>query len=110
MYYKRLYLLVREEREDMLRISDAAKEYILTKKKPVYVIQNGPTGLCCGSVDFGPSVYWGNPPMDQEYTINEIDGITVYVPQDFYTNVPLTVEVRSFLKIKNLYIEGWKVI
>ncbi len=97
-------------RESMLRMSDAAKEYILAKKKPVYVIQNGPTGLCCGSVDFGPSVYLGNPPMEQEYTINDIDGIVVYLPQDFYTNVPLTIEVRSFFTIKSLYIEGWKVI
>lgn len=94
----------------MLRISDEAKEYILTKKKSVYVIQNGPTGLCCGSVDFGPTVYLGNPPNDQEYNRNEIDGITVYLPHDFYTNVPLTVEVRSFLTIKNLYIKGWKII
>lgn len=94
----------------MLTVSDEAKEYILSKKKSVYLLQHGRTSLCCGNVDFGPSVYLGNPPDDREYNAKEINGITVYLPQHFCTSFPLTIQVGSFLGIKDLHIEGWKLI
>jgi hypothetical protein len=52
----------------------------------------------------------GNPPDDKEYCVKEINGVTVYLPQNFFANVPLTIEVGSFLGIKTLHIEGWKLI
>ncbi|MDF2633159.1 MAG: hypothetical protein K0R78_33 [Pelosinus sp.] len=94
----------------MLTVSDEAKEYIMTKKKSVYLLYHGSNRLCCGNVDFGPSVYMGNPPDDKEYCVKEINGVTVYLPQNFFANVPLTIEVGSFLGIKTLHIEGWKLI
>jgi hypothetical protein len=94
----------------VLTVSDEAKEYILIEKKAVYLLQTGRTSLCCGNIDFGPSVFLGNPPDDNDYNVKEINGITVYLPQNFCTNVPLTIQVGKFLGIKTLYIEGWKLI
>jgi hypothetical protein len=45
----------------VLNVSDEAKEYILIEKKAVYLLQTGRTSLCCGNIDFGPSVFLGNP-------------------------------------------------
>jgi hypothetical protein len=94
----------------MLTISDEAREYILTAKGAVYLFQNGGTGLCCGNIDFGPSVYLGEPPDKKDYIAKEINGITVYWPEKFTTNIPLIIHVGSFLGIKSLHIEGWKLI
>jgi hypothetical protein len=94
----------------MLTISDKAREYILTKKGAVYLFQNGGTGLCCGNIDFGPSVYLGEPPDKKEYIVKKIDGITVHIPEKFTTSMPLTIHVESFFGIKSLHIEGWKLI
>lgn len=94
----------------MLTVSDEAKEYILNEKKSVYLLQEGRTSLCCGNIDFGPSVFLGNPPDDKDYNVKEINGITVYLPRHFCTSVPLTIQVGSFLGIKTLHIEGWKLI
>lgn len=94
----------------MLTVSDEARNYILTAKGAVYVIENGGTGLCCGNIDFGPSVYLGEPPDRKEYVAKEMNGITVYLPRKFYTAMPLEIHVSSFLGIKSLHIEGWKVL
>jgi hypothetical protein len=100
----------KSRRDMMLTVSDEAKKYILAAKGTVYLFENGGTGLCCANIDFGPSVYLGEPPDKKGYIIKEINGITVYLPEKFAATVPLTIHVGSFLGIKSLHIEGWKII
>ncbi len=94
----------------MLTVSDEAKDYILTAKGTVYLSQNGRTGLCCGNIDFGPSVHLGEPKDQNVYSVKNINGIVVHLPENFYTKMPLRIHVGSFLGIKSLHIEGWKLI
>ena len=94
----------------MLTISDQAREYILAKSGSVYLFENGRARMCCGNIDFGPSVYLGQPPDDKDYKVEEINGITVFVPKRFYAPNPLTIDIGNFLGLKTLHIEGWKLI
>ena len=94
----------------MLTVSDEAKGYILRKKGIVHIIDNGRVGSCCGNFDLGPSVYLGEPPEATEYCVQEINQITIYVPKNFHPRIPLSIHVGSFLGIKSLHIEGWKLM
>jgi len=94
----------------MLTVSDKARDYILTAKGAVYLFENGRTGLCCGNIEFEPSVCLGEPPDKKGYIVKGINGINVHLPETFTTNIPLTIHVGSFLGIKSLHIEGWKLI
>ncbi|AIF53264.1 CC/Se motif family (seleno)protein [Pelosinus sp. UFO1] len=94
----------------MLTVSDEARDYILSKKGTVHVIDNGRAGSCCGNFDLGPSVYLGKPPDATEYCVKEINQVAVYVPKNFYPRIPLMIHVGSFFGLKSLHIEGWKLM
>lgn len=94
----------------MLTVSDEARDYILSKKGTIHVIDNGRAASCCGNFDLGPSVYLGKPLNDTEYCVKEINQVAVYVPKNFYPRIPLMIHVGSFLGIKSLHIEGWKLM
>ncbi|MCX7780919.1 MAG: hypothetical protein N2491_08385 [Negativicutes bacterium] len=59
----------------------------------------------------GPSVRLGEPPQISEYTVQQVSGVKLYVPQGFTAPFELTVEVHSFFGLfKTLHLEGWKMI
>lgn len=94
----------------MLTISDKARDYILSKNGAVYLFENGRAGMCCGNIDFGPSIYLGEPPDGKDYKIEKINEVTVYIPKRFYACSSLTIQIGSFLGMKTLHIEGWKLM
>ncbi|WP_371361023.1 CC/Se motif family (seleno)protein [Sporomusa malonica] len=55
-----------------------------------------------------PAVRLGQPRDPQNYTLEEIQGIMVYIPHDL-PEIPLTVELSRFFWFKRLVIEGWQL-
>ncbi|EIW00845.1 hypothetical protein SAMN04244560_00813 [Thermoanaerobacter thermohydrosulfuricus] len=94
-----------------LKITKAAKEYILKKGGNIYIkyhdIQN-----CCIEPNLTPEIFIGIPKNQEKYYIVGVDRINVYVDKIIYEREleNLTIELKSILGIKYLAINGWKVI
>jgi len=52
----------------------------------------------------------GKPKNITDYKVQIINKIYVYLPQDFLSPYPLTIEFQNFLGIKMLHVAGWKLI
>lgn len=94
----------------MITINDKAQEYILTKGGYAYVLHGDGATLCCGRIDFGPSVRLGKPLQVEDYVLLVMNEIHVYLPKNFYTPNPLVIGLGNFLGMRTLRIEGWKLI
>jgi len=89
----------------MLTITDKALEYIKSHGKPVY-LELFQVITCCIDIRESPSVRLGQPPDPENYSSEQIQGITVYIPHDL-PEIPLTLTLISFLGFKKLAIDGW---
>lgn len=94
----------------MITVDDKAREYILTKGGSVYVLHDSRAALCCGRINFGPSVRLGKPLQVEDYILVVMNRIDVYLPKDFHTHNPLVIGLGNFLGITNLRMEGWKLM
>jgi hypothetical protein len=52
----------------------------------------------------------GKPKNINDYKVQIINKIYVYLPQDFLSPYPLTIELQNCLGIKMLHVAGWKLI
>ncbi|WP_425060723.1 hypothetical protein SCACP_14650 [Sporomusa carbonis] len=91
----------------MLTITDQALEYIKSRGKPVY-LQMFQTISCCIDVTESPTVNFGQPHNPENYDLENIQGVIVYVPHEL-PEIPLTIDLSSFLGFKKLVIEGWRL-
>ena len=91
----------------MLSITPEALTYIKQKGKPIYIDIPPLIGCCIDLVD-QPSVHTGIPHDPQNYQEQELQGIKIFIPNDL-PDIPLSIEISSFLGIKRLCIEGWKL-
>jgi hypothetical protein len=55
-----------------------------------------------------PAVRLGQPHDPQNYFLEEIQGVMVYIPQDL-PEIPLMINLSRFLWFKRLVIEGWQL-
>ncbi|WP_414714901.1 CC/Se motif family (seleno)protein [Sporomusa sp.] len=55
-----------------------------------------------------PAVRLGQPRNPENYNLEEIRGIMVYIPHEL-PNIPLTIALSSFFWFKRLVIEGWQL-
>lgn len=94
----------------MITISKEAQEYILTKGGKIHILHGSGAAMCCGRINFGPSVSLGEPKELKDYKILMIDGIHVYLPKDFHVYHPFVIGLGSFLSMKSLRVEGWKLV
>ena len=94
----------------MIEIEARAREYIISSGGIIHLYDYGNIKMCCGQMNPGPSVRLGKPPAKLKYMASEIDGVTVYVPQDFGNREGLKVCLRRFLCWSDLYVEGWKLL
>jgi hypothetical protein len=92
----------------MITVTDRAKEYLKRKGGDMYIAESRNTSICCGRINFGPAVHRGTPVNLKDFSKTVINGINVYLPNKFESPFPLTVDVRRFLFIRSLYLEGWK--
>lgn len=91
----------------MLSITNQALEYIKLQGKPVY-LELFQVISCCIDLRESPSVRLGKPHDPQKYTLEEIQGIKVYIPHDL-PEIPLTIDLSRFFGFKKLVIEGWQL-
>ncbi|AIS52068.1 hypothetical protein TKV_c08880 [Thermoanaerobacter kivui] len=94
-----------------LKITKAAKEYILKKGGNVYIkyhdIQN-----CCIEPNLTPEVFIGIPRNKEKYYILSVDSINIYVDRIIYEREieEVIIDLKNIFGIKYLVIDGWKVI
>jgi len=94
----------------VISVSEKARDYILLKGGCVHVWQSHGATRCWVPVNFGPSVRLGKPPQTNDYVLATLNGITIYTPKNFHTPNSLIIGLGEFLWMKNLRIEGWKLI
>lgn len=89
----------------MLTITDKALDYIKAQNKPVY-LELFQVISCCMDLRESPSVRFGQPHDPENYSLEEIQGVMVYLPHDL-PEIPLTMTFSNFLGFKKLAIDGW---
>jgi hypothetical protein len=94
----------------MIAVSDKARDYLLKKSGAIYLFNARPISLCCGRINFGPSVRPGKPKNITDYKAQIINKIYVYLPQGFLSPYPLTIELQNCLGFRMLHVVGWKLI
>lgn len=94
----------------LLTVHPAASEYIKAQGGAVYLYEFGGAAMCCGRVNFGPSVELGIPKNPTEYILHVSDGISIYAPKKLFTPYPLTIVARKFLGVTSLQVDGWKLV
>jgi hypothetical protein len=52
----------------------------------------------------------GKPKNIKDYSVRIINKIHVYLPQDFLSPYPLTINLQGFFGLNMLSVEGWKLI
>jgi len=93
----------------MVMISDDARDYLLDHGGAVHLFSTR-ARLSWGRVDLGPSVRRGVPKNAADYDFAIVNQIKLYLPRDFDTPSPLTIDLRRLFGIKMLYISGWKLL
>lgn len=101
----------REDSETVeIYITAAARDHILSKGGTVYLLDTKPVGLCCGRVAFEPQLTLGVPAKPDEYNLNIIDDIKVFIPKRFSVPYPLTIDVKRLFGCRTLRLNGWRLI
>lgn len=94
----------------MITISDEAKEYIRAKGNILQIIVFNKMSLCCGRIALGPSLTLRKPKDTENYNLERINEIDVYIPKDFHSPNPLSIELQKLFSFKTLQITGWKLV
>lgn len=93
----------------MLTLSEQVLAYVQEKGQSIYLEMAPTISECCFTLTESPSVHVGAPKKKDDYHEREIDGVTVFVPHDMPTNIPLTINMRNYFGYKKLYVMGWKL-
>lgn len=93
-----------------LSISPAAIGYIREKGGSCHVIAGSQVSACCGRMQLAPTVEVGEPRKADLFSLQIVEGVKLYVPKDFVSPYPLTIDVNCFLGFRRLVIYGWKII
>jgi hypothetical protein len=94
----------------MILITDEARDYLLAKDGAAHLSDSYLIGVCCGRINFCPSVIKGVPKNQGKYREMTINKIRLFLPLSFTAPCDLTINVQKFLGISTLHIEGWKLI
>ncbi len=93
----------------MLTISKEAQDMISAKGDSIFLDMPKTITSCCFDYQECPTVRFGKPHTPNHYDLQNINGITVYVPHRL-PNEPLEIGISNFLGIKRLVLRGWKVM
>lgn len=89
----------------MLTLTDSAVAHIQARGQAVFlempmVIQGDIT------IRESPSIRWGVPADLDNYRLDRIQGVDVYLPYDL-PQIPLKIALSRLLWLKWLVVEGW---
>lgn len=94
----------------MLQIADDALALVQEKKTSIFIDRVRNVESCCFEFSPCPPVRFGRPKQLAEYASRIIQGVEVYIPSCFPSQLPLTIRVSQFLGMKRLVIDGWRVV
>jgi hypothetical protein len=98
------------EEKPMIHLTDEARDHIRGKGGSIYLLDTKPVGLCCGRVAFEPQLTIGVPAKQEEYVLDVINEIQVYIPKRFSVPYPLTIDVKKQFGRKMIRLNGWRLI
>ena len=93
----------------MIRFSQDAMAYIGEKKSPVFIDLPYKVSGCCFDMTECPAVRFGEPTNTANYTRQDAQGVTLYVPNCLPDPGALTIRTRNLLGFRSLVIDGWKL-
>lgn len=91
-----------------LKITKTAKEFIEKKGGSVY-IKNHDIINSCIEANFKPEIVFGIPKNVNKYYLLNIESINIYINKSICQIECLTIDLKKFLGIKYLVINGWKI-
>ena len=92
----------------MVRFQDSALAYALQKGQPLYLEMAPIINGCCLALRESPAVRFGEPANPECYHAEIIEGVTVYLPYEL-PDIPLEIALASFLGLKKLTVQGWRL-
>lgn len=94
----------------MLTLSDDVLALIAARRQPVLIDVPQCVEGCCLEITPCPSVRFGTPRTHDQHTLVRIQGADVFVPHDLPRTQPLAIRLRTFLGLKFLFLDGWKLV
>lgn len=95
-----------ESSSQMITISLEARDHAMKKGGELYleyIVLQG----CCIPYQPGPVVRFGRPNDPARFHAATMEGITVLIPHEL-PDVPLRINVNSFMGFQWLIVEGWR--
>jgi len=89
----------------MLKISSEARQYAREKGSSLF-LEYLTVNNCCIPFQKEPTVRFGTPHNPEHYQKEYIDGLDVFVPVEL-PDVPLSIELNTFMGFKRLVVTGW---
>lgn len=93
----------------MITFSEDALSYVGEKNSPVFIDVPYKVSGCCFDMTECPAVRFGEPSNASEYTRQDSQGVTLYVPNCLPDSDTLTIRTRNLLGFRSLVIDGWKL-
>lgn len=94
----------------MISLSEDAVRYAAEKQSPIHIGIPYKVSGCCFDVTECPSVGFGEPRTPADYNRETINGITVFIPNDFPDDKPMVIRTRSLFGFRQLVLDGWKLV
>ena len=91
----------------MLTFTKEARDFARQKGNIVH-LEYLTLNSCCIPFQPAPTVRFGSPHNPQQYEEETIDGLQVFIPHHL-PDVPLEIQLSTFMGIKRLIVEGWKL-
>ncbi len=85
-----------------------ARSIIIKRGQPIFLELPKIITNCCFEFQECPSVRFGEPRNIKDYKKKIIQEVTVFVPHRL-PDIPLSIAVTSFLGIKRVVVDGWKL-
>lgn len=94
----------------MVKLSAAAREYILEKGGILTISKPPGISFCCGHASLEPELSFGRPREETGFLCLEFDGVTVFLARELAKVEGLELEITRFLGLRKLTLKGWKPI
>ena len=94
----------------MVKISEAAREYILEKGGILTISKPPAISFCCGHAALEPELSFGRPREEAGFICLELDGVTVFLARELARVKGLELEIARILGLRKLTLNGWKPI
>lgn len=94
----------------MVKISEAAKQYILEKGGILTVSKPSSVSFCCGQAALEPEISFGCPREEAEFLCLWFDGVTVFFARELEKMEGLEVDIVRFWGLRKLALKGWKPV